>query len=199
MAINQIQKIREKLDLYGKIFVPREVLDKLIVKFAPSYSISDLCRKKVTSPLKRWGDIYLNNLSRDIQDPYQTARLYFDGDTYAFGGLGIYASYGYSTQVVEWYTVYNTRVSGERIIGSAKFICIKQRESFFYGITTGSNTFWEYQMFSRERALIQMIREWKIWRVIPENINRKKLINLAKQYASKKIYNTISLLCSSEK
>ncbi len=53
MAINQIQKIREKLDLYGKIFVPREVLDKLIVKFAPSYSISDLCRKKVTSPLKR--------------------------------------------------------------------------------------------------------------------------------------------------
>jgi hypothetical protein len=175
------------------------VLDKLISKFAPNYSVTDLCRKKVISPLRRWGDIYVNNLSREIQDPYQTARLYFDGDTYAFGGLGIYASYGYSTQVIEWYTVYNTRVSGERIIGNSKFIFIKQRESFFYGITTGSNKFWEYQMFSRERAVIQMIREWKKWKEIPQNIDQKKLLELAKQYASQKIYNTLLLLCSSQK
>jgi hypothetical protein len=53
MAINQIQKIREKLDLYGEIFVPRAVLDKLISKFAPNYSVTDLCRKKVISPLRR--------------------------------------------------------------------------------------------------------------------------------------------------
>ena len=53
MSINQIKKIREKLDLYREVFVPREVLEKLITKFAPSYTISDLCRKKVISPLKR--------------------------------------------------------------------------------------------------------------------------------------------------
>ena len=85
--------------------------------------------------------------------------LYFEGALYAFGGLGVYASYGYSTQVIEWYTVYNTQVSGERIIGQVKFIFIKQRESFFYGITTSENKLGSYRILSRERALIQMTRE----------------------------------------
>ena len=141
MMINQIKIIREKLDLYRKLFIEREVLEKLLDKFAPSYTITDLCRKKVISPLKRGGDTYINNLSREIQDPYQTIALYFQNDIYAFGGLGVYASYGYSTQVIEWHTVYNTRFSGDRIIGNVKYIFIKQRESFFYGITTGKNTF----------------------------------------------------------
>ena len=196
MSINQIKKIREKLDLYREVFVPREVLEKLITKFAPSYTISDLCRKKVISPLKRWGDIYINNLSRDIQDPYQTAKLYFTDELYAFGGLGVYASYGYSTQVIEWYTVYNTRISGERIIGNSKFIFHKQRESFFYGITMGKNKFWSYQMLSRERAFIQMFREWKTWKSIPKDIDTKKLLELAKKHTSVLLYKKIQSLCS---
>lgn len=28
-----------------------------------------------------------------------------------FGGLGVYQMYGYSTQLIEWYTVYNTQIS----------------------------------------------------------------------------------------
>ena len=196
MSINQIKKIREKLDAYREVFVPRKVLEKLITKFAPSYTVSDLCRKKVISPLKRWWDIYINNLTREIQDPYQTARLYFEDDLYAFGGLGVYASYGYSTQVIEWYTVYNTRVSGERIIGKMKYIFRKQRESFFYGIITEKNKFWNYQMLSRERAFIQMLREWKIWKSIPANIDREKLLELAKKYTSIALYKQIQSLCS---
>lgn len=196
MSINQIKKIREKLAFYEEVFIPRAVLEKLILKFAPSYTISDLCRKKVISPLKRWGDIYINNLSRDIQDPYQTAKLYFEDELYAFGGLGVYASYGYSTQVIEWYTVYNTRISGERIIGNSKFIFRKQRESFFYGITSAKNKFGSYQILSRERAFIQMLREWKTWNTIPKDIDTKKLLDLAKKYASAKIYKQIQSLCS---
>lgn len=196
MPINQIKKIREKLDLFTEVFVPREALEKLISKFAPSYTISDLCRKKVISPLKRWWDTYINNLSREIQDPYKTAKLYFWDDIYAFGGLGVYASYGYSTQVIEWYTVYNTRVSGERIIGNVKFIFRKQRQSFFYGIATAENKFWSYQVLSRERAFIQMLQEGKAWKRVPPDIDQKKLLDLARDHTSSTFYKKIQTLCS---
>lgn len=53
MINNQIKKIREKLDAYREVFIPRETLEKLLIKFAPSYTVTDLCRKKVIAPLKR--------------------------------------------------------------------------------------------------------------------------------------------------
>ncbi|MDD2745516.1 MAG: hypothetical protein PHU93_03170 [Candidatus Gracilibacteria bacterium] len=196
MNNNQIKIIREKLVLYRNVFIPKELLEKILMKFAPSYTITDLCRKKVIRPLKRGGDTYINTLSQEFQDPYQTAAKYFDGELYAFGGLGVYASYGYSTQVIEWYTVYNTQVSGKRIIGNAKYIFRKQRESFFYGITTEKNIFGKYQILSKERAFIQMLREGKIWKSLPKNIDREKLLKLAKQHASVAIYQKIQSLYS---
>ncbi len=74
-----------------------------------------------------------------------------------FGGLGVYQMYGYSTQLIEWHTVYNTQISGERIIGKTKYIFRKQRESFFYGVTTAESGNITYRVMSRERALIQML------------------------------------------
>jgi hypothetical protein len=196
MVTNQIKKIREKLDSYGKIFISRENLEKLTTKFSPSYTVTDLCRKKVITPIKRSGNMYINNMSKEVQDPYQTASLYFQGEIYTFGGLGVYATYGYSTQMIEWYTVYNTHVSGKRIIGNVKFIFLRQREWFFYGITTASNKFGQYQVMSPERAFIQMLREGKKWEEIPNNIDRKILLSLSKQYASKALYAKILALCS---
>jgi len=37
--------IRDKLDVYGKPFVQKELLLKILEKFAPNYSINDLCTK----------------------------------------------------------------------------------------------------------------------------------------------------------
>ncbi|MCB9805312.1 hypothetical protein H6769_06995 [Candidatus Peribacteria bacterium] len=44
-TINQIAKIREKLDIYSKPYIEVSMIQKILDKFAPSYSIKDLCNK----------------------------------------------------------------------------------------------------------------------------------------------------------
>jgi hypothetical protein len=39
---NQISIIRDKLRLYDEKYINKELLDKLLSKFAPSYAIKDL-------------------------------------------------------------------------------------------------------------------------------------------------------------
>ena len=113
-----------------------------------------------------------------------------------FGGLGVYNMYGYSTQLIEWYTVYNTQISGSRIIGKTKYIFQKERPSFFYGITTAVSNQITYKVMSRERAFIQMLREGKTFRTLPQGIERNTLKEMAERYATKSITETIRNLCS---
>ncbi len=51
--MTQLSRIREKLDLIGEKYLVKDTLDKLIEKFAPSYTISQLCDTGMISPLKR--------------------------------------------------------------------------------------------------------------------------------------------------
>lgn len=193
--MTQLARIREKLDLIGEKYLWRGLIEKLISKFAPSYTISQLCDTGIISPLKRWS-WYINNINRTIEDPYQIADFYFEKETYMFGGLGVYQMYGYSTQLVDWHTVYNTQISAERIIGKTRFIFRKQRESFFYGITTAESNGVRYNIMSRERACIQMISEWKTFRTLPRGVDRDKLIDMAEKYTSKSTQALIKKLCS---
>jgi hypothetical protein len=164
------------------------------VKFAPSYNISQLCDTGMITPIKRWKS-YINNVNRDIENPYKIADMYFEWGKYMFGGLGIYNMYGYSTQLIEWHTVYNTKVTGERIIGKTKFIFRKQRENFFYWEITQKSGEYIYQTMSPERAFIKMIQEWKIWKKIPENIDKNKLLQLSEKYSTKTLYNSVKKIC----
>ena len=193
--MTQLSRIREKLDLIWEKYLVKATLDRLIEKFAPSYTISQLCDTGMISPLKRWVR-YINNINREIEDPYRIANLYFWLETYMFGGLGVYQMYGYSTQLIEWHTVYNTQISWERIIGKTKFIFRKQRESFFYGVTTAESGDITYRVMSRERALIQMLWEWKTFRTLPRGIDRDTLIEMAEKYTSKATLAIIKNLCS---
>ncbi|MDP2103449.1 MAG: hypothetical protein Q8K26_00840 [Candidatus Gracilibacteria bacterium] len=193
--MTQLSKIREKLDIIGEKYLDTSVLEKLLAKFAPSYSISQICDTGMISPIKR-GKFYINNVNRDIENPYKIADMYFEGVGYMFGGLGVYNVYGYSTQLVEWHTVYNTKISGERIIGRTKFIFKKQRNGFFYGETEQKSGRYIYKIMSRERAFIQMLQEGKVWKKLPENIDVKKLLSLAEAYSTKNIYNSIKKICS---
>lgn len=107
----------------------------------------------------------------------------------------MYQMYGYSTQLIEWYTVYNTQVSGDRIIGKTKYIFYKERPSFFYGKTTNKSGNTPYYVMSRERSFIQMLREGKTFKTLPQGIDKNILIDLAKQYASKSIISVVNNLC----
>ncbi len=192
--MTQLSRIREKLDLIGEKYLVKETLDRLIEKFAPSYTISQLCDTSMISPLKRWVR-YINNINRDIEDPYRIADLYFWLEPYMFGGLGVYQMYGYSTQLIEWYTVYNTQISGERIIGKTKYIFRKERPSFFYGVTAAESSNITYRVMSRERAMIEMLREGKTFRTLPRGIDRDTLMDMAQKYAPKATIAIIKNLC----
>lgn len=52
-----------------------------------------------------------------------------------------------------------------------------------------------YCVMSRERALIQMMREGKIFRTFPPRVDKETLIKMAEQYAPKSILTMIQNLC----
>jgi hypothetical protein len=169
-------------------------LDKLLNKYAPKYKIKNLSSLKLISTIKRW-KYYINNLNRDLENPYEIAKLYFEWETYMFWGLWIYNMYWFSTQIAEWYTVYNTTISWDRIIWNTKFIFRKQRNVFFYWNIINKNGKNRYNTMSIERAFIQILKEWKQINNLPNNINQNKLLKMAKKYASKNIFSKIEKLC----
>lgn len=191
---NQISIIREKLRLYDEKFIEKEILDKLLSKFAPSYKVKDLTSLWIISPLKRW-KTYINNLSNKIEDPFVVANLYFGWKDYTFWWLWVYSMYWFSTQVVEWYTIYNKFISWDRIIWKTKFIFIKQKPSFFYWIINKKSWDNSYLIFSQERAFIQLLKEWKKFSELPKNIDKEKLLKMAKKNAPKTIVSKIENLC----
>lgn len=191
---NQISIIRDKLRIYDEKFIEKEKIDKLLSKFAPSYKIKDITSLWLISPLKRW-QTYINNLSNKLEDPFVVADLYFGWKDYAFGWLWVYNMYWFSTQVVEWYTVYNKMLSGDRIIWKTKFIFKKQKPNFFYWIITKKSWDSSYLVFSPERAFIQLLKEWKIFNELPKNIDKEKLLQMAQKYAPKTIFSKIEKLC----
>ena len=52
-----------------------------------------------------------------------------------------------------------------------------------------------YKIMSPERAVIQMMKEKTEFLSIPKNVNKEKLLTLAKQNTSKNIYKKIQKLC----
>jgi hypothetical protein len=191
---NQIQKVREKLDIYWKKIINKNLLEKILQKFAPSYSITDISRKKLISPLKR-GKYYINNISRELENPFIIADKYFEWEKYMFWWLWVYNMYWFSTQLIEWYTIYNTKISGDRTIWKTKFIFVKERDSFFYWNIINKNWTDRYQIMSKERAFIQMIKEKRIIKSVPADIDKQKLLIMAKRYSSKTIFSKIEKLC----
>jgi len=190
--------MREKLDLYGKPFIKKEFLLQILKKFAPNYSITDLCNKWLLTPIKR-GKRYINNKTKKFINPFVVWALYMWDNIYAFWWLRIYNQYGFSEQIAEWYTIYNTKISWKRIIWNIKFIFIRQRENFFYGIKTKRVDNYTYKVLSKERAFIQLLKEKKKFRSLPPTVNTKKLEQLSKKYTSTTLYTIIRQLCISKK
>jgi len=193
--VNQIEIIREKLRLYWKKYIEKDFLDKILKRFYLTYSITDISRKKIITPLKRW-KIYINNLANDLENPFKNIDLYFEWKNYMFWWLWVYNMYWFSTQVVNYWTVYNMSFSWKRKIWNIKFIFVKQRESFFYWSVKKKNLDCKYIIMSPERAFIQLLKEKKNFSELPKNLNKDKILKLAEKKSSKNIFNKIKNLCS---
>lgn len=192
--INLIAKIREKLDVYAEAYIKRELVEKILDKFAPNYSVSQLCDMELLIPIKR-GKWYINSKTRKYINPFVVGDLYMWDELYMFGWMMMYNRYGISDQVAEWYTIYNTKISGKKIIWPAKFIFVRQRESFFYGFKKEKFENYSYKVMSNERAFIQALKEKKEFYTIPYKIDCLKLKKLAEKNTSKIINNKIEELC----
>jgi len=166
---------------------------KLLNKFAPNYSISNLCNKWLLTPIKRWKR-YINNKTKLFINPFILWWLYMWEDTYVFWWLRIYNQYWFSEQIAERYTIYNTKFSWQKIIWNTKFIFIRQRESFFYWIQQQQSDNFFYKIMSKERAIIQMIKDNNITQ-IPDWVDKSKLQKIAKKYASTTLFNKIQKIC----
>ena len=191
---NTISIIRDKLDIYSKPYIQFEYIQKILEKFGMNYNITQLCNKEILIPIKR-GDWYINNKSKDYINPYIVWSLYMWNEIYTFWGLSAYNLYGLSTQVAEWYTIYNTKISWKKIIWNSKFLFIRQRESFFYGIKNVKSEGYMYSIMTPERAFIQLLKEKKNFNIIPYWINSSKLTKLADKYCSKNIINSVKKIC----
>lgn len=196
VVVNQIEKIKEKLRIYRKPFIDQILLNELLETFAPNYTISQLTSRKLITTIRKW-KIYLNELydkniillGTTILSQYYQWEKY-----YAVWWLYIYNKYWYTTQVANKITVYNLKISWEKTIAWQKFIFKKERENFFYWIEgKDAQGYWKYNCFSRERALIQLLKErkWKlefaedIYELIKKwEIDVDKLRNLAVKYSS---------------
>lgn len=107
---NIIALVREKLDLYRKPYIDATYLQKILDKFAPNYTIKQLCNLDILRPIKR-GKWYLNRKSRDFINPFVVGALYMGDEMYVFGGMSVYNRYSLSEQIAEIYTIYNTKTS----------------------------------------------------------------------------------------
>ena len=196
IVINQIKTIKEKLRIYEKPFIESSFLQNLLEKFAPHYTIAQLCSRELIIPIKK-GKIYLNT-ERDRKKVLLGTTIiaqYFQNNSYyAVWWIELYNRYGYTTQVANKITVYNRFVSWEKTIAQMQFIFKKERESFFYGVEKiDAQWYGTYNQLSRERALLQLLKDTKGQREFSEEIydliknriiNLELLWDLAKKYTS---------------
>ncbi len=192
--INKIAKIREKLDLYWKEYIDSLFLQKILDKFAPNYSITQLVNIWLITPIKRW-KLYINNLTKKYINPFIVGDLYMWNDLYMFGWMMMYNRYGLSEQVAEWYTIYNTKISWKKIIWDSKFIFVRQRENFFYWTKKEKFEWKYYKVMNIERAFIQLFKEWKEFKELPYWVNKERLLKMAHKYTSKTIISKIEKIC----
>lgn len=117
-----------------------------------------------------------------------------------FGWLQVYNQYGYTTQVPERYTVYNTTYNGKKIFHAGKIIFKKVRENFFYGQATRTIDNAKVVVMSPERALLQLIKESNgkiefdedIYQLMEQKkIDNKKLLILSQKHTSKKVQTLV--------
>jgi len=190
--------IREKLQYYNKPYISYDLLFCILSTSAPTTPISELSRAGIVDIIKA-KKRYRNKLSPQVPDRYTIGALYMWNKPYMFGGLNIYNRYHLTTQLADRYTIYNTELSGHKIIAWAKFIFVKQRASFFHGGMTVTRQWHKVVLMSPERALIQLFKDNpnpEFVQSLPNNIDKEKLVTLAQKYCSKALLAKLTHLAN---
>ena len=202
---NQRKTLQEKLILYNKPFIDRDFLQKILDKFAPNYEVKTLTSRGLLAPIIK-GKLYRNKLYREYISEFAILWKYMENKSYMIGWLFLYNQYGFSTQLANWTTVYNTDYIGKKEIAWARFIFRKVRESFFWGKVKKQSQGVIYFRMTPERALIQMLidSKWIVefrddiyYQITSWKIDKQKVLNLTAKYVipSQQSFITTFIAC----
>ena len=198
-TVNQIRLIQEKLRYYNKPFIEYSLLQKIINKFAPGYKIYNLSDRNIISPIKSW-KLYRNHLYRWHVSRYSILGKYMEGKTYMAGGIHTYNKYGYTTQLANRITVYNTSILWKKEIAWAKFIFRKVRKSFFRGMKRRQSQDVYYYIMTPERALIELLNETNgnpefmddiCYQLSTKQVSKEQIEKLSQKYCSKRLQHLV--------
>lgn len=193
MKKNKINILREKLISYNKPFIDGDFLRKLLIKHSPSYAPYNLSAKWLITVIKN-GKIYRNMMYKRYVSSYAILGMYMENKEYMIWWAYVYNQYGYTTQIAQWITVYNTIISWKKEIAGAKFIFRRVRPSFFWGKQKKQSQHVSYALMSAERALLQLLIETKgkpeftddiMHTIVQEKLSISQLLELSQKHCNK--------------
>lgn len=190
--------LKEKFKFIDKQFLEKWFLLNFIKKIKTNYNIEDLIRLWIIAVIKKWYRYINLQIDKPI-NKYAIGACYMNRENYMYWGLNIYNRYNFTTQIAERYTIYNTQYAGKKIIHGERFIFKKVKESLLYGTTKKMINGHHIKYMSKERALIEAIRdgfflqEEEIANIMP-NIDKKNLKKLIKKYPIKSVVYTCKKL-----
>jgi len=188
--------IKEKIIATHSLILSQAYLKKILEVSWKKYDIDTLIRFGYISVIKKW-ESYYNLLIRDFKNPYVLWDAYMGDNIYMFWWLDRYNKEGFSTQISNIFTIYNTQYSRKIHIVWVSFVFKKVKEEFLYGIKTHK----EVSYMDKERLFLEYVRDYINYEdsfFIPhlETLNTQKLKKYTKKYPVKKvIWKINSLLC----
>lgn len=192
---NQYQLIKEKLQEYNKPFIDKFLVEKLLDKFAPRYQIKMLTWRWLLWVIIKW-KLYLNLCYRWYVSDYAILGKYMEWKLYMIWWQFIYNQYGFTTQLSDRITVYNTDYRWYKKIWKSYFVFKRARPSFFRWKEKKQSQNIKYYRMTKERALVQLIieKKWKlefkndIYYKYKNTINDKAFYSMAKHHLNKNKY-----------
>lgn len=191
---SQIDWFKQALRFVNEQFLDKEILQRIMDKRIPNYKIWHLEDLWLISIIKK-NEIYLNHLYRkNYVSPEALAGIYCRWDHRMIWWLGVYNKYGYTTQIAQRTIVYNTKIVGKKIIAGQRFIFYKKAPSFFRWRERKEAQWIKYYIMTPERALIQMIIEYKgvlefeediAYKIQIGEVNKDVLLKMSQKYCTR--------------
>lgn len=188
--------VKEKIIATGQLILSQTYLRKILEVSWKKYDIDTLIRFKYLAVIKKW-ESYYNLLIKDFKNPYILGSGYMNNEVYMFWGIDRYNKEGFTTQVSNIFTVYNTKYSRKINIVWIPFVFKKIKKEFLYGGKIQNNIVY----MERERLFLEYVRDYleypnDFFIPLVSTLDTGKLKKYIKMYPIKKVVSKVnSFIC----
>jgi len=151
--------IKDKLQLLDKNILKKWFLEKILKVQWVKYWIKWLMDLWYISSIKKW-EIYLNNKSSKLKNPYVIWASYIWSNDYLFWWPDMFNKYWFTTQISNVFTIYNLEYSKEIEIVWIRFQFKKVKKEFLFWKQTKMIDWLNINFMSKERCFLEYIRTY---------------------------------------